>query len=210
MAKMRGGPGAGGNNSPGGNNNRGPGGPGDGSASGTGGEQRGRRSDRQGGAPAREPRSKLYTEDVVKINRCAKVVKGGKRFSFAAFVVLGDGKSKVGFGKGKAKEVASSIDKAVRDGEKVVRAFPIVNGTIPHEVEGRYGSSKVRLIPATEGTGVIAGRSVRAVLQKVGVHNILTKAYGNHNPVNLIRATIDALSRLRTKEQYEQLRGIQL
>ena len=147
---------------------------------------------------------------MVKINRCAKVVKGGKRFSFAAFVVLGDGKSKVGFGKGKAKEVASSIDKAVRDGEKVVRAYPIVNGTIPHEVEGRFGASKVRLIPASEGTGVIAGRSVRAVLQKVGVHNVLTKAYGNHNPVNLIRATIDALSRLRTKEQYEQLRGVQL
>lgn len=207
MAKMRGGPGAGGNNSgPGGNNRGGPAGAGGGSE---GGGDRQRRGDR-GGPAAREPRSKLYSEDVVKINRCAKVVKGGKRFSFAAFVVLGDGKNKVGFGKGKAKEVASSIDKAVRDGEKVVRAYPIVNGTIPHEVEGRFGASKVRLIPASEGTGVIAGRSVRAVLQKVGVHNVLTKAYGNHNPVNLIRATIDALSRLRTKEQYEQLRGVQL
>jgi len=201
MAKMRGGPATGGNSGPGGNTRGGPGGEG-------GGGDRGRRGDRP---PAqREPRSKLYTEDVVKINRCAKVVKGGKRFSFAAFVVLGDGKSKVGFGKGKAKEVASSIDKAVRDGEKVVRTYPIVNGTIPHEVEGRAGASKVRLIPASEGTGVIAGRSVRAVLQKVGVRNVLTKAYGSHNPVNLIRATIDALSRLRTKEQYEQLRGVQL
>jgi small subunit ribosomal protein S5 len=200
MAKMRGGPSTGGNNGPAGGGKGGPEG-------GQGGERRGR-GDRP---PAqREPRSKLYTEDVVKINRCAKVVKGGKRFSFAAFVVLGDGKNKVGFGKGKAKEVASSIDKAVRDGEKVVRSYPIVNGTIPHEVEGRSGSAKVRLIPASEGTGVIAGRSVRAVLQKAGVHNILTKAYGNHNPVNLIRATIDALSRLRTKEQYEQLRGVQL
>jgi small subunit ribosomal protein S5 len=205
MAKMRGGPGAGGNNGPGGNNRGGTG-----AAGGSeGGGDRQRRGDR-GGPAAREPRSKLYSEDVVKINRCAKVVKGGKRFSFAAFVVLGDGKNKVGFGKGKAKEVASSIDKAVRDGEKVVKSYPIVNGTIPHEVEGRFGASKVRLIPASEGTGVIAGRSVRAVLQKVGVHNVLTKAYGNHNPVNLIRATIDALSRLRTKEQYEQLRGIQL
>ncbi|MBA3700591.1 MAG: 30S ribosomal protein S5 [Planctomycetes bacterium] len=205
MAKMRGGPsGPGGNSSPGGNNRGGPGTPG-----GEGGGDRGRRGDR-GNQAAREPRSKLYSEDVVKINRCAKVVKGGKRFSFAAFVVLGDGKNKVGFGKGKAKEVASSIDKAVRDGEKVVRAYPIVNGTIPHEVEGRFGASKVRLIPASEGTGVIAGRSVRAVLQKAGVHNVLTKAYGSHNPVNLIRATIDALSKLRTKEQYEQLRGIQL
>ncbi len=199
MAKMRGGPSTGSNNGPAGGGGKG--GP-------EGGGDRGRRGDRP---PAqREPRSKLYTEDVVKINRCAKVVKGGKRFSFAAFVVLGDGKNKVGFGKGKAKEVASSIDKAVRDGEKVVRSYPIVNGTIPHEVEGRAGSAKVRLIPASEGTGVIAGRSVRAVLQKAGVHNILTKAYGNHNPVNLIRATIDALSRLRTKEQYEQLRGVQL
>ncbi len=205
MAKMRGGPGAGGNNGPGGNNRGGPGAEGGGERS--GGDRR--RGDRGNAAP-REPRSKLYSEDVVKINRCAKVVKGGKRFSFAAFVVLGDGKSKVGFGKGKAKEVAASIDKAVRDGEKVVRAYPIVNGTIPHEVEGRFGSAKVRLIPASDGTGVIAGRSVRAVLQKVGVHNALTKAYGNHNPVNLIRATIDALSKLRTKEQYEQLRGIQL
>jgi len=158
----------------------------------------------------REPRSKLYSEDVVKINRCAKVVKGGKRFSFAAFVVLGDSKGKVGYGKGKAKEVASSIDKAVRDGEKNVKAYPIVNGTIPHEVEGRFGSAKVRLIPAADGTGVIAGRSVRAVLQKAGVHNILTKAYGNHNPVNLIRATIDALSRLRTRDQYQELRGVTL
>ncbi len=205
MAKMRGGPGAGGNNGPGGNNRGGQGGEGGGERGG----DRGRRGDR-GPAQPREPRSKLYSEDVVKINRCAKVVKGGKRFSFAAFVVLGDGKNKVGFGKGKAKEVAASIDKAVRDGEKVVRAYPIINGTIPHEVEGRFGSAKVRLIPAAEGTGVIAGRSVRAVLQKVGVHNALTKAYGNHNPVNLIRATIDALSKLRTKEQYEQLRGIQL
>jgi small subunit ribosomal protein S5 len=158
----------------------------------------------------REPRSKLYSEDVVKINRCAKVVKGGKRFSFAAFIVLGDSKGRVGYGKGKSKEVASAIDKAVRDGEKNVRSYPIVNGTVPHEVEGVFGSAKVRLIPATDGTGVIAGRSVRAVLQKAGVHNILTKAYGNHNPVNLIRATIDALSKLRTREQYQELRGVQL
>jgi len=170
-----------------------------------------RRGDRRSGPPAqREARSKLYSEDVVTINRCAKVVKGGKRFSFAAFIVLGDSRGKVGFGKGKAKEVASSIDKAVRDGEKTVRAFPIVNGTIPHEVVGRYGASVVRLMPASDGTGVIAGRSVRAVLEKAGVHNILTKAYGSHNPVNLIRATLDALSRLRTKDHYQQLRGVEL
>jgi small subunit ribosomal protein S5 len=171
---------------------------------------RGERRDRRSGPPQRESRSKLYAEEVVKINRCAKVVKGGKRFSFAAFVVLGDGKAKVGFGKGKAKEVSLSIDKAVRDGEKNVKPFPIVEGTIPHEVEGRFGASKVRLMPAAPGTGVIAGKSVRAVLEKAGVHNILTKAYGNHNPVNLIRATIDALSKLRTREQYRELRGVEL
>jgi len=160
--------------------------------------------------PVRESRSKLYSEEVVKINRCAKVVKGGKRFSFAAFIVLGDGKSKVGFGKGKAKEVATSIDKAVRDGEKNVKPYPIVEGTIPHQVEGRFGAARVRLMPASPGTGVIAGKSVRAVLEKAGVHNILTKAYGNHNPVNLIRATIDALAQLRTREQYRALRGVEL
>lgn len=188
---------------------RGPGTPGAPGAAGPEGN-RGRGDRGRGPAQAREPRSKLYTEDVVRINRCAKVVKGGKRFSFAAFVVLGDGKSKVGYGKGKAKEVASSIDKAVRSGEKDVRPFPIVNGTIPHEVEGRFGSAMVRLMPASDGTGVIAGRSVRAVLEKAGVRNILTKAYGNHNPVNLIRATLDALSKLRTREHYMQLRGVQL
>jgi small subunit ribosomal protein S5 len=166
---------------------------------------------RQGGAQSpREGRSKLYAEDVIKINRCAKVVKGGKRFSFAAFVVLGDGKAKVGFGKGKAKDVALSIDKAVRDGEKNVKPYPIIDGTVPHEVEGHFGASKVRLIPAAPGTGVIAGKSVRAVLEKAGVHNILTKSYGSRNPINVIRATLDALERLKTRQQYQELRGIEL
>ncbi len=186
---------------------RGPGGPGGGPGGPGGGPGQ---SGGRGGMPVRESRSKLYSEEVVKINRCAKVVKGGKRFSFAAFIVLGDGKSKVGFGKGKAKEVATSIDKAVRDGEKNVKPYPIVEGTIPHQVEGRFGAARVRLIPASPGTGVIAGKSVRAVLEKAGVHNILTKAYGNHNPVNLIRATIDALTKLRTREQYRALRGVEL
>ncbi len=172
---------------------------------------RGDRGDRRGGPPReRESRSALYKEDVVRINRCAKVTSGGKRFSFSAFVVLGDSKGKVGFGMGKAKEVASSIDKAVRNGEKNVKPFPIVNGTVPHEVEGRFGSSTVRLIPAAPGTGVIAGKSVRSVLEKVGIHDILTKAYGSRNPMNLVRATFDALSRLRTKEQYQVLRGVEL
>ena len=173
-----------------------------------GGDRRGDRRERRSGPPVRESRSKLYSEHVAKINRCAKVVKGGKRFSFAAFVVLGDSKSKVGYGMGKAKEVALSIDKAVRAGEKDVKPYPIVDGTIPHEVEGRFGAARVRLMPAAPGTGVIAGATVRGVLEKAGVHNILTKAHGNHNPVNLIRATLDALSKLRTKDQYQQLRGV--
>ena len=111
---------------------------------------------------------------------------------------------------GKAKEVALSIDKAVRAGEKDVKPYPIVDGTIPHEVEGRFGAARVRLMPAAPGTGVIAGATVRGVLEKAGVHNILTKAHGNHNPVNLIRATLDALGKLRTREQYLQLRGVEL
>lgn len=182
-----------------------------GAQGGEGGRGDRRGGDRRGGPPReRESRSALYKEDVVRINRCAKVTSGGKRFSFAAFVVLGDSKGKVGYGQGKAKEVASAIDKAVRNGEKNVKAFPIVNGTIPHEVEGRFGASKVRLMPAAPGTGVIAGKSVRSVLEKAGVHDILTKAYGNHNPMNLVRATFDALARLRTKEQYQSLRGVEL
>lgn len=182
-----------------------------GAQGGEGGGRERRGGDRRGGPPReRESRSALYKEDVVRINRCAKVTSGGKRFSFAAFVVLGDSRGKVGYGQGKAKEVASAIDKAVRNGEKNVKAFPIVNGTIPHEVEGRFGASKVRLMPAAPGTGVIAGKSVRSVLEKAGVHDILTKAYGNHNPMNLVRATFDALARLRTKEQYQSLRGVEL
>ncbi|MCS6969949.1 MAG: 30S ribosomal protein S5 [Planctomycetota bacterium] len=179
-----------------------------------GGDQERRGSERRGAAAPvtreREGRSALYKEDVVSINRCAKVTAGGKRFSFSAFVVLGDGNGKVGFGSGKAKEVSSSIDKAVRNGERNVRSYPVINGTIPHEVEGRFGAARVRLIPAAPGTGVIAGRSVRAVLEKLGIHDILTKAYGSRNPMNLVRATFAALDQLRTKEQYQALRGVEL
>ncbi|NRA40494.1 MAG: 30S ribosomal protein S5 [Planctomycetes bacterium] len=162
------------------------------------------------GPRQRDSRSKLYEEEVVRINRCDKVVKGGKRSSFSAFIVLGDGKGKVGYGYAKARQVPSSIDKAVRAGEKNVRRYPIVKGTIPHLVEGRFGASRVRLIPAAEGTGVIAGKTVRAVLEKLGVHNILTKSYGSNNPGNLVKATIQALEQLRTQEQYEELRGLKL
>lgn len=162
------------------------------------------------GAPQREPRSKLYDEDVIRINRVDKVVRGGRRSSFSSFVVLGNSKGKVGFAQAKAKQVPNSIDKAVRQAEKHVKAYPIVEGTIPHEVTGRFGACTVRLLPAKDGTGVIAGKSVRSVLVKLGVHNILTKAYGSSNPINLVRATFDALDQLRTKEQYEELRGVKL
>lgn len=174
------------------------------------GQQQQGRGGRRGGQQQREPRSKLYEEDVIRINRVDKVVAGGRRSSFSSFVVLGNGKGKVGYAQAKAKQVPNSIDKAVRMAERKVKAYPLVNGTIPHQVEGRFGACTVRLIPAREGTGVIAGKSVRSVLEKVGVHNILTKAYGSTNPINLVRATIDALSQLRTKEQYEQLRGVEL
>lgn len=184
--------------------------PGGGPGGGEGGQGGGDRRGRGRGAPAREPRSKIYAEEVVAINRCDKVVKGGKRSSFSAFVVLGNGKGKVGFAIAKAKQVPNSIDKAVRQAEKVIRAYPVVSGTIPHEVEGRFGASRVRLIPAVEGTGVIAGKSVRAVLDKLGVRNILSKNFGSSNPINVVRATFDALDQLRTKEQYEQLRGVTL
>ena len=170
--------------------------------------KKGGRGGRGGGQ--RESRSKLFEEEVVRINRCDKVVKGGKRSSFSAFIVLGDGKGKVGYGYAKARQVPSSIDKAVRSGEKEVRRYPIVKGTIPHEVEGRFGAAVVRLIPAAEGTGVIAGKTVRSVLDKLGIHNVLTKSFGSNNPINLVKATFNALDQLRTKEQYEELRGIKL
>lgn len=181
----------------------------DGNNSGSGGGGGGRRPGGRGNQQ-RESRSRFYEEEVVSINRCDKVVKGGKRSSFSAFVVLGDSKGKAGYAMAKAKQVPSSIDKAVRQAERQVRAYPLVHGTIPHEVEGRFGASRVRLIPAADGTGVIAGKSVRSVLEKLGVHNILTKCYGSTNPINVIRATFEALSQLKTKEQYEELRGIKL
>lgn len=196
------------------NNQQGGGQQGRGGQGGRGGQRDGQGGQGGGGrgrrGPAREPRSKLYDEEVVSLGRVDKVVSGGRRSGFRAFVVLGNGKGKLGYALGKAKQVPSSIDKAVRQAEKDVRSYPIVNGTIPHEVEGRFGASRVRLIPAAEGTGVIAGKTVRHVLEKVGVHNILTKSFGSNNPINLVRATVNALEQLRTKEQYEELRGVKL
>lgn len=146
-------------------------------------------------------------ENVVAINRVAKVVKGGKRFSFSALVVVGNGQGSVGFGLGKAKDVQSSIQKGQMQAKKEILQFPLVNGTIPHEVIAKFGSGKVWMKPAAPGTGVIAGGAVRAVLEAGGIRNILTKSLGSSNPFNVIEATLKCLRLLRTKEAIAKLRG---
>ena len=156
------------------------------------------------------PEGLTLTETVVKINRCAAVVKGGRRFSFSALVTVGDQAGVVGFGFGKAKQVPSAVEKSVKDGRKRLVRVPIIGTTIPHEVAGRYCASKVVLIPAAPGTGVIAGAAVRAVLESAGIRDILTKAYGSNNPINLVKATFDGLAQLRTKRQAERARGVSI
>nr|WP_235203646.1 30S ribosomal protein S5 [Sulfuriroseicoccus oceanibius] len=146
-------------------------------------------------------------EKVVFINRCAKVVKGGRRFSFSALVVTGDGKGKVGFGFGKAKEVAECIRKASEYSKKRMNSVQLEGPTLPHEVFGEHGGGKVLLRPASPGTGVIAGGSVRAVLEAAGVKDVLAKSLGSNNHANVVKATLDALSQLRSREQVMALRG---
>ena len=149
------------------------------------------------------------TDHVVKINRCAAVVKGGRRFSFSALVTVGDEAGVVAFGFGKAKDVPGSVEKAVKDARKRLVRVPMVSTTIPHEVVGRFRVSKVVLIPAAPGTGVIAGSAVRAVLESAGIRDILTKTYGSTNPINVVKATFDGLAQLRKKRDTERLRGVQ-
>jgi len=151
-----------------------------------------------------------FTEKVVKVRRCATVVKGGRRFSFAGLVVVGNGKGKVGCGYGKANEVPPAVEKAIKDGMKNLIEVPVVSGTIPHRVEGWSGTSKVILLPASPGTGIIAGAAVRAVCESAGIQDVLTKAHGSINPVNLVKATIEGLRQLRTLEDVERLRGVSL
>ena len=147
-------------------------------------------------------------ERVVDINRVAKVVKGGRRFSFTALVVVGDEKSIVGIGYGKANEVPQSVEKGNKEARKVLRTVSTKGTTIPHRAEGRFGASKVVLLPAAPGTGVIAGATVRAIVTAAGIGDIVTKSIGSTNPVNLAKATMLALEGLRTKEQVESLRGV--
>ena len=151
------------------------------------------------------------TEVLVKINRSAAVVKGGRRFSFSALSVAGDRKNVVGYGFGKARQVPNAIEKAAKDARKHLMRVPLnADGTIPHEVTGRFCGAMIRMLPASAGTGIIAGASVRAVCEMAGIKNILTKAYGSTNPVNLIKATFHALSLLRTPSQVAELRGVEL
>ena len=172
--------------------------------------RRGRGDSRRGDSGRGDSGRGDLIDKVIKIKRCAAVVKGGRRFSFAAMVVVGNGKGKVGWGYGKANEVPPSVEKAVKDASRSLIEIPIEGGTIPHPVKGHFGAGSVVLVPASPGTGLIAGAAVRSVCEAAGIHDLLTKCYGSTNPVNLVKAAIDALTQLRTRHEVERLRGVSL
>ncbi|WP_152052691.1 MULTISPECIES: 30S ribosomal protein S5 [Tautonia] len=151
-----------------------------------------------------------WSESVVSIRRCAAVVKGGRRFSFNALVVVGNGRGQVSWGYGKANEVPPAVEKGVKDAHKRMTRVQMRRGTIPHPVIGRFGAAKVIMLPASPGTGVIAGGAVRAVVQAAGITDILTKSIGSPNKLNLVKAAIDGLQQLRTKDEVARLRGVEL
>lgn len=157
-----------------------------------------------------KPADSELKEKLVNLNRVAKVTKGGRTFSFAAIVVVGDGKGTVGHGLGKARDVSESIAKAVDDAKKNLIKVPIYKGTIPHEQKGKYGAGKVLIKPAADGTGVIAGGAMRAVLEIAGVHNVLAKSQGSSNPHNVVKATVDALAKLRSPMAVAKTRNISM
>ncbi|MEL6654860.1 MAG: 30S ribosomal protein S5 [Bacteroidota bacterium] len=155
-----------------------------------------------------KPAETELQEKLVSLNRVAKVTKGGRTFSFAAVAVVGDGKGTVGHGLGKARDVSQAISKAVDDAKKNLIKVPLHNGTIPHEQKGKYGAGKVLIKPASDGTGVIAGGAMRAVLEIAGVQNVLAKSQGSSNPHNVVKATVDALTKLRSPMLIAKQRGI--
>lgn len=148
-------------------------------------------------------------DHTIKIKRCAAVVKGGRRFSFAAMVVVGNGNGRVGWGYGKANEVPPSVNKAQKQAERSMIDVSLNDDTIPHSIQGRFGAAKVLLVPAGAGTGIIAGAAVRAVCEAAGIKNILTKSFGTNNPVTLVKATIDALSKVRSEDHVFRMRGVE-
>ena len=163
-----------------------------------------------GGSGGKEARGGEFAEKVVKVRRCATVVKGGRRFSFAGLVVVGNGRGRVGCGYAKANEVPPAVEKAIKDGMKNLIDVPVESGTSPHRVEGLSGTSRVILLPASPGTGIIAGAAVRAVCESAGIRDVLSKAHGSTNPVNLVKAALDGLKQLRTRSDVERLRGVTL
>ena len=152
----------------------------------------------------------ILEDTVVKVFRCSKVVKGGRRFSFAALVVVGDRNNTVGIGYGKANEVPPAVEKAVKDAKKNLNRISLVNGTLPHKIVGKCRATKITMVPASPGTGVIAGSSARAVLEYAGVRNVLTKVNGSTSAKNVVKAVMDGLLKLRDKEAVEALRGVEI